>query len=117
MKVNKFMDSQNMDFTYTPAGITSTDLIDILAESLPADSLKYNKYLVDIEETEEGVVAKFLDGTSEVVDLLIGADGPRSTVRQKLFGSTAPHYTGYSMWAGMSDCPDSFHLFTSHLRC
>lgn len=49
---------------------------------------KFDKSLVDIQSLPESdqVIAKFADGTSARVVALIGADGPRSFVRQFLLG-------------------------------
>ncbi|EED23148.1 monoxygenase, putative [Talaromyces stipitatus ATCC 10500] len=44
----------------------------------------YNKKLVRVDETEAGVTAHFEDGISATGDILIGADGIRSVVRQCL---------------------------------
>jgi 2-polyprenyl-6-methoxyphenol hydroxylase-like FAD-dependent oxidoreductase len=47
------------------------------------------------------VAAKF-DGLSDIKgDALIGADGSRSTVRQKLFPEVKPQYAGYVAWRGV----------------
>ncbi|WP_330183047.1 FAD-dependent monooxygenase [Nocardia sp. NBC_01503] len=42
---------------------------------------EYNKKLIDVEEHADGVTAHFADGSSATGDVLIGADGIRSTVR------------------------------------
>ncbi|MFE3193668.1 FAD-dependent oxidoreductase [Nocardia sp. NPDC059240] len=56
---------------------------------------RYGKRLVDIEQSETGVVAVFADGSTAAGDILIGADGIHSTVRT-LIDSDAPgpDYTG-----------------------
>ncbi|MDF5752505.1 FAD-dependent monooxygenase [Spongiactinospora sp. TRM90649] len=43
--------------------------------------IEYGKRVVDAEETRAGITARFADGTSATADVLIGADGIRSTVR------------------------------------
>ncbi|MEU8220035.1 FAD-dependent monooxygenase [Micromonospora taraxaci] len=55
----------------------------------------YGKRLVDAEQTGERVTAHFDDGTSATADVLVGADGVRSTVRG-LIDSAAPgpRFTG-----------------------
>ncbi|QLY30632.1 FAD-dependent monooxygenase [Nocardia huaxiensis] len=42
---------------------------------------EYNKRLVAVDEHEHGVTAHFADGSSSTADVLVGADGIRSTVR------------------------------------
>ncbi|MYV96726.1 FAD-dependent monooxygenase [Streptomyces sp. SID3343] len=43
------------------------------------------------------------DGTRARHDLVIGADGYRSAIREALFPNAAPQYAGYVMWRG--SCP------------
>jgi 2-polyprenyl-6-methoxyphenol hydroxylase-like FAD-dependent oxidoreductase len=51
--------------------------------------IEYAKRLVAVDETPTGVVAHFADGSEAVGDVLIGADGIRSTVR-RLIDPNAP---------------------------
>jgi 2-polyprenyl-6-methoxyphenol hydroxylase-like FAD-dependent oxidoreductase len=59
--------------------------------------------------TESGKVqAHFANGHATEGDVLIGADGFRSTVRQHLFPEEQPAYAGYVVWRGLvheSDLP------------
>ncbi|MFI1761508.1 FAD-dependent oxidoreductase [Streptomyces sp. NPDC020800] len=55
----------------------------------------YGKRLTGVRETPAGVVAEFADGTRARADVLVGADGIRSTVRRLIDPSApGPRYTG-----------------------
>lgn len=57
--------------------------------------IEYGRRLVDATSTPGGVIASFADGTTARGDLLIGADGLHSRVRQILDpGCPPPRYTG-----------------------
>jgi 2-polyprenyl-6-methoxyphenol hydroxylase-like FAD-dependent oxidoreductase len=49
----------------------------------------------------ETVTAQFEDGTQESGDLLIGADGGDSIVRQEFWPTMRPTYAGYLAWRGL----------------
>ena len=53
--------------------------------------------------TEQGaeVIAGFDDGSEARADLLIGADGLRSSVRAQLIPDAEPRYAGYVAWRGL----------------
>ena len=46
---------------------------------------------------------RFADGGDDEVDLLVGADGIRSTVRAAMFPDVQPRYAGYVGWRGTVD--------------
>src|SRR5262249_29659039 len=55
----------------------------------------HGKRLVDLEQSPDGVVARFADGTEERGGFLVGADGIWSTTRQLLDPEAPrPEYTG-----------------------
>ena len=63
--------------------------------------VEYGKRLVGFDDRPDGVVATFADGTTAVADVLIGADGIRSTVRPLLdAGAPAPRYVGLLGFGG-----------------
>jgi 2-polyprenyl-6-methoxyphenol hydroxylase-like FAD-dependent oxidoreductase len=47
------------------------------------------------------VTAECRDGRDWAADLLVGADGLRSTVREQLLGDGEPRYTGVTTWRGI----------------
>lgn len=54
-----------------------------------------------VEQTSTGVTAITTDGRRFEADMLIGADGINSVVREALFGPESPRFTGCVAWRGM----------------
>ena len=73
-----------------------------MRRALPDDVLHAGERLLGFEQQGPRVTAHFASGHSEEADLLIGADGARSTVRQQLLPHIAPHYAGYVAWRGLA---------------
>jgi 2-polyprenyl-6-methoxyphenol hydroxylase-like FAD-dependent oxidoreductase len=80
-----------------------------LLEFLPASCLQLNADLESVTETEQGVIAQFRDGRRWEGDLLIGADGILSKVRQFVVPDVELNYLGDLVWRGIvedhSFCP------------
>jgi 2-polyprenyl-6-methoxyphenol hydroxylase-like FAD-dependent oxidoreductase len=53
-----------------------------------------------VEQAGAGVLAYFSGGRSQRADLLIGADGIRSSVRSQVAPEAQPIYSGYYIWRG-----------------
>ncbi|HXW26689.1 MAG TPA: FAD-dependent monooxygenase [Xanthobacteraceae bacterium] len=71
------------------------DLHAALFSALPENAIAYAKKLVDLDRTASGVALRFADGTSAVADVVIGADGIHSKVREVLLGPERPKFTGF----------------------
>jgi 2-polyprenyl-6-methoxyphenol hydroxylase-like FAD-dependent oxidoreductase len=84
-----------------PQVLTSWNrLFEMLRQPLaPAEYLKGRRF-VGAEADADGISAQFEDGSSERADLLVGADGLRSTVRSACDRDAAPEYAGYVAWRG-----------------
>ena len=59
------------------------------------DRVHYSKAVEHAEETVNGVVIHFSDGTTAKTDLLVGADGIQSNIRQQILPDCAPEETGF----------------------
>jgi len=75
----------------------------LLKDAFPAERYRFGMALERVEQDADGVTAIFADGTRERGDLLVGADGVRSTVRGLLLPQAQPRYAGYVAWRGLVD--------------
>jgi 2-polyprenyl-6-methoxyphenol hydroxylase-like FAD-dependent oxidoreductase len=82
--------------------VTAWDrLYDMLRRAFPAAHYHHGKELVAVEERPDGVAARFADGSVVEGDVLIGADGLRSTVRAQFLPGVVPSYVGYAAWRAL----------------
>lgn len=72
-----------------------------LRRALPDRCFHQGKDFTGLEATDGGVIASFADGTSVAADLLVGADGNRSSVRERLLPQVQPRYCGYVAWRAL----------------
>ncbi len=56
--------------------------------------------LVRFDPQADSIRTEFADGSSSTWDMLVGADGIGSTVRQQLIPEVVPRYAGYVAWRG-----------------
>lgn len=103
---------RTFDLTASPAGLPArqaierADLHRVLREQAVAAGvrLEHGRRLVSVSEEADGVVAHFDDGSSARGDVLVGADGVRSTVRTLIDpGAPGADYTGLLGFGGYAD--------------
>jgi len=70
------------------------DLHDLLQEPLRPGSLLFGHRLAGVEAHGDALRLRFDNGATAEADIVIGADGIDSRVREALFGPEAPRYTG-----------------------
>ena len=81
--------------------IHRADLLEIFTSELPPEICHFNKRLVGLEQDASGVALQFADGSSHTADLVIGADGVRSVVRQQVFGAGDLRWTGHQCYRAL----------------
>ena len=73
----------------------------MLRDAFPGAFYHRGKGLTACGQDAHGVTAHFTDGSRVEGDLLVGADGLRSTVRQQCLPDLAPLYAGYVAWRAL----------------
>lgn len=82
-------------------GLSRRDLHTILIGAAEREGvpIRYGTTVSEIEDEGSSVRVEFTDGTSSSYDLVVGFDGIRSPLRQRLFGSGHdPVYAGVAIW-------------------
>ncbi|GAB2497917.1 FAD-dependent monooxygenase [Algoriphagus taiwanensis] len=81
----------------------------ILFEAIPEENIHLGYEFKSLEQKEHQVKISF--GEREVLsDLVIGADGINSKVRESIFSNTSKRFSGQTCWRGISEIrlPDEF---------
>jgi 2-polyprenyl-6-methoxyphenol hydroxylase-like FAD-dependent oxidoreductase len=87
-----------------PQLVTSWDrLFQILRGAFPDEHYHLGRALTGFSQNERAVHLTFASGEALEGDVLIGADGFRSTVRSGLISDSEPLYAGYVAWRGLID--------------
>ena len=84
----------------------------LLRDAFPPEHYHRGRAFSGFSQDAARVVAHFSDGDSVAADLLVGADGIRSNVRQQCLPQVAPQYAGYTAWRALlseSDFPAAVH--------
>jgi 6-hydroxynicotinate 3-monooxygenase len=70
------------------------DLHAILERAVAANTIAFNHRLIGLEERDDGVRLSFANGARVDADVVIGADGIRSKVREYLLDDEPPRFVG-----------------------
>jgi 2-polyprenyl-6-methoxyphenol hydroxylase-like FAD-dependent oxidoreductase len=73
----------------------------LLRDAFPPERYTRGRGLAGFSQGPDTVTVHFSDGEKITADLLIGADGLRSTVRQQAAPEVVPLYAGYSAWRAL----------------
>ena len=81
------------------------DLLERLLEGFPTDRIRCNARAIGVVTRPNSVRVEFEDGSSAEGDVLIGADGLHSVVRD-VVGAQDAEPTGWCSWQGLVTLPD-----------
>jgi 2-polyprenyl-6-methoxyphenol hydroxylase-like FAD-dependent oxidoreductase len=84
----------------------------VLRDTFPAEHYHRGVGLGAFEQDAQRVIAHLSDDRTMEADVLVGADGLRSTVRQQCLPEIEPLYAGYIAWRGLlaeSAIPPAIH--------
>lgn len=80
------------------------DLHALLVQSVRAlkpDAIRLNARVASCSQGPDGVYLRLQDGVQVQGDVLVGADGVHSAIRNTLFGASAANFTGCVAWRGL----------------
>jgi salicylate hydroxylase len=81
-------------FGAAACNVHRADLLDVLAAAVPGAIVTLGARARAVESDRGGARARFDDGNEVEADVVVGADGIHSVVRESLFGPDAPRFTG-----------------------
>jgi len=85
---------QAASFGMQGATVHRADLLDVLADAVPAGLVTLGKRCTAVRAEGDIAVARFADGSEIAADIIVGAGGIHSAVRACMFGPDAPRFTG-----------------------
>lgn len=77
------------------------DLHAALASDIRPGQATFGAHCTGLRQHGNTAVATFADGTAFEADLIVGADGVRSVIREQLWGREAANYTGHMCWRAL----------------
>jgi 2-polyprenyl-6-methoxyphenol hydroxylase-like FAD-dependent oxidoreductase len=85
-------------------------ILEAILDTVPPNNIHFNAQLASITQTENSAIAHFKDGSQWEGDILVGADGILSKVRQFVVQNIKLCYLGDVVWRGIvtdnSFCPE-----------
>lgn len=77
------------------------DLHALLAKDIPPEQARLGVSCIGLVQDACSAIARFDDGSEYEADLIVGADGVRSVIREALWGQEDAQYTGHMCWRAL----------------
>ncbi|MFB7333253.1 FAD-dependent oxidoreductase [Streptomyces adustus] len=88
------------------------DFIEALLGVLPEGMVRLGHRLRSVQDKGDSSVLTFADGTTAEADLVVGADGIKSVVRQQLFSDREPVFSGEHAYRAVISTDDAHGMVT-----
>ena len=98
----KILEQMELAGVQEVVAIHRAKLQEILYSALPKEIVHFGCAYQQHESRANKVLIQFANGTSVETDILLGADGIHSPLRQQLFEQTSLRYTGQTCWRGVA---------------
>ena len=95
-------------------GALRTDLQSALLDVIGRQRIRLGKQLARLDDSGAEVRLHWTDGSVDTADVVIGADGIKSTVRQTVSPSAGPVFTGNSAFRGLAKTAELDRLPEPH---
>ncbi|WP_346892322.1 FAD-dependent monooxygenase [uncultured Roseibium sp.] len=96
--------------------VRRTDLVKVIHDALSEETeLRFGETVTDWQESEDGIDVNLTGGGTLRADLLIGADGFRSSIRPVLFEAEVSHLEALGYYFAVYDIEDRLALDTDFL--
>ena len=96
-------------------GIARSELHRILLEGAAGVPMRLGSSLTMLSQENDEVNVAFADGSTGKYDLVVGADGIHSSIRQLAFGSIPPRHLGQVSWRFLVDYSGAIKTWTAML--
>jgi 2-polyprenyl-6-methoxyphenol hydroxylase-like FAD-dependent oxidoreductase len=93
-------------------GIRRANLQTALVNGLGPEKIPFATTVTVLDARGAAAAVQFADGTERTYDLVIGADGVRSSIRKLVFGDAQARYCGQVAWRCLVPCPPSITGWT-----
>jgi salicylate hydroxylase len=77
------------------------ELLDVLSAAVPKGVVHLDHRFVGLTQREGRVEVRFQNGATDNADVIVGADGIHSTVREAIIGKESPHFSGHVAYRGL----------------
>jgi len=93
-------------------GIRRAELQKSLVDTLGPEKVQFSTTVNALDAQGDAAAVQFTDGTERIYDLVVGADGVRSSIRKLAFDDAQPRYCGQVAWRFLAQCPPSITGWT-----
>ena len=74
----------------------------VLRDAVGSAALSLGTEVTHVDSSVSGATVQCVDGRRFDADIVVGADGLRSTIRRQLLADDEPIYSGYTSWRGVT---------------